>query len=354
MSSHPDSLVDRPLVALTIGDVAGIGPEVTVRAAVDAAVQRQVRPLIVGDPAIVRRALNCAGIDATVEVVASPGELSDDDSATHLYCWPADGPDVGDVAVGQVSARAGQAAHDYLIAAVDAALANSIDAIVTAPLNKYALRQAGILLPGHTEILAQRCDVQDVAMMLHLPIGGPIRVPFGLSVAHTTLHTSIESVPRLLSAARITETIRLMDGFLRQLGADSPRIGVCALNPHAGEEGLFGGEEATTIEPAIANARETRASTQIAGPLPADTLFKRAVVDEEFDGIVAMYHDQGHIAFKLIGFDRAVNITLGLPIIRTSPSHGTAFDIAWQGKANPAGMIAAILTAARLVESGSS
>lgn len=182
-------------------------------------------------------------------------------------------------------------------------------------------------------------------MMLYLPPGDVARGPWGLSVAHATLHTSIASVPGLLTQERVEETIRLIDRFLRDVGCPEPRVGVCALNPHAGEEGLFGDEEARIIAPAIAAVREC--GIVATGPYPADTLLKRAA-DGEFDGVAAMYHDQGHIALKLLAFGRAVNVTLGLPIVRTSPSHGTAFDIAGRNLADPAGMIAAIRTAAML------
>ena len=182
-------------------------------------------------------------------------------------------------------------------------------------------------------------------MMLYLPPGEPLRGPFGLGVAHVTLHTSIKSVPGLLTTPHIEETIHLIDRFLKRVGCVSPRVGVCALNPHAGEEGLFGDEEATLIAPAVEAAR--LAGVLASGPIPADALLRRAV-HGEFDGVAAMYHDQGHIALKLIGFERAVNVTLGLPIVRTSPSHGTAFDIAWQGHARADGFIEAVRTAAML------
>jgi len=182
-------------------------------------------------------------------------------------------------------------------------------------------------------------------MMLYLPPGDVVRGPHGLGVAHVTLHTSIANVPGRLSTPTIREKIGLLDGFLRRVGCASPRVGVCALNPHAGEEGLFGDEESRLIAPAVNAARES--GLNATGPLPADTLLKRAC-GGEFDGVVAMYHDQGHIALKLIGFNRAVNVTLGLPIVRTSPSHGTAFDIAGQGIASAEGMIEAIRVAAML------
>ena len=338
----------RPTVALTLGDVAGVGPETVVRALATFPAE-SFRPVIVGHPEVLRRALTLVGTTRTVVEVDGPQGVGG--GAEVLACWNPSAADVGSLAPAKVDARAGQAAYDWLVAATRAALAGEIDAIVTAPLNKYALHQAGLDFPGHTEILAHECGVAEYAMMLYLPpaeadVAG-VRNPNALSVAHATLHTSIASVPRLLTENRIRETIELIDHFLRRIGQPTRRIGVCALNPHAGEEGLFGEEEMLVIGPAVAGSR--RDGLDVAGPFPADTLLKRAV-EGEFDGVVAMYHDQGHIALKLIGFHRAVNVTLGLPIIRTSPSQGTAFDIAWQGKADPSGMRGAIETALRLVQ----
>jgi 4-hydroxythreonine-4-phosphate dehydrogenase len=341
-----------PRVALTLGDVAGIGPEVAVRAALDPRVLEVCGPALVGRPEIVERVVGRLGLCAEVAVHASLAEWRQTDSKPlvgRLDVCVAGSADAAEAPIGTIDARAGRAAYDALIAATDAALAGDIDALVTAPLHKESLRLAGILQPGHTEILAERCGARAHAMMLHLPCGGPIAQEHGLSVAHVTLHTSIASVPGLVSTPRIRDTIRLLDGFLRQLGCTRPRIGVCSLNPHAGEHGLFGDEEGRLIEPAV--AAEVAAGLDVRGPLPADTLVRSAIVDQKYDGLVAMYHEQGHIPFKLIGFDRAVNVTLGLPIVRTSPSHGTAFDIAWQGLARAEGMVGAILTAVQLARS---
>lgn len=342
----------KPLVALTLGDVAGIGPEVAVRAALHPEIRAAVRPVLVGHSGIVSRVLRMIANATGLIVTTSSGEAAehaDGGECGEVVCWHVGSDAALDAAPGEIDPRAGQAAYDALIAAADAALAGSFDAIVTAPLHKESLRLSGCPLPGHTEILAQRCGARDHAMMLHLPQGGMIQQPAGLSIAHVTLHTSIASVPGRLSESSIRSTIRLLGGFARRLGVDPPRLGVCALNPHAGEHGLFGDEEQRVIAPAV--AAEASAGYDVRGPFPADTLVRRAIVDQEFDGLVAMYHDQGHIPFKLIGFDRAVNVTLGLPIIRTSPSHGTAFDIAWRGAARDAGMRGAVLTAARLCHS---
>jgi 4-hydroxythreonine-4-phosphate dehydrogenase len=348
----PGLLDTRPRAAFTLGDVAGIGPEVAVRAALSRRVRQALRPVLVGRPEIVDRVLQMRGRAVSLRLWDNladwRGEADPDDRALDVFS--AGGVEVVDAPRGRIDARAGRGAYEALLAAADAALSRQVDAIVTAPLHKESLRLAGVPLPGHTEILAERCGATSHAMMLHLPPGGPIGQPHGLSVAHVTLHTSIASVPGLLTIDRVRETIRLLDGFLRSLGCTAPRIGVCALNPHAGEHGLFGDEEARIIAPAV--QAEAAAGLLASGPFPADTLVRSAVVEGRFDGLVAMYHEQGHIPFKLIGFDRAVNITLGLPIVRTSPSHGAAFDIAWRGIARPHGMCGAALTAARLCGSG--
>jgi 4-hydroxythreonine-4-phosphate dehydrogenase len=335
----------KPLIGLTMGDAAGIGPEIIIRACADERVREWCRPVVFGHPQIMQRAVDLLGAELSLKDEASRTLAASGTLPRELHCVPC-GPDsVVDVRPGTVDARAGRAAHDALIAAGRAALRGEIAAIVTAPLNKLALHRAGFNVPGHTEVLAKLCRVDRFAMMLYLPAGDPIRSPNGLCVAHVTLHTSIASVPGLLSTDAVGETIELVDAFLRRIGCDPPRIAVCALNPHAGEDGLFGDEERRIIAPAVKAARE--AGRNAVGPFPADTLIRRAVRGE-FDGLVAMYHDQGHIAFKLIGFDRAVNITLGLPIVRTSPSHGTAFDIAWTGQASAEGLIEAIRIAVLL------
>ncbi len=335
----------HPTIALTLGDVAGIGPEVVVRACADPRVIAACRPVIVGYPEVVRRAIVHSGLPIEVIEVAQPDEPTPSNT---IGCWNPSTAlnDVVDVPPGHNDARAGRAAYEYLVAAAKAALAKQIDAITTAPLSKAALHLAGLKYPGHTEILAEVSGVRDFGMMLFLPTGGAVKSPHGLGVVHVTLHTSIRSVPDLLTTAGVSEKIELIDGFLRRVGCPSPRIAVCALNPHAGEEGIFGDEESRIIAPAV-QALLGRGRINVTGPLPADTLFRRAAAGE-FDAVVAMYHDQGHIAFKLIGFQSAVNVTLGLPIVRTSPSHGTAFDIAWQRPADPSGMIEAILVAAKL------
>jgi 4-hydroxythreonine-4-phosphate dehydrogenase len=343
--------VDRPLVALTMGDCAGIGPEVLVQTASHPAISDKCRLVAIGHPEVLLRAAELSGSDLRIESVQTI-EAARNASPECLPCFSPCADDVALVVPGQLDARAGQAAFDCLTTATRAALAGQIDGIVTAPLNKAALHAAGHIYPGHTEILAEICEVSAFGMMLYLPPSPLIQSPCGLGVVHSTLHTSIRSVPDLLETSVIADQVRLMDGFLHRIGCETPRVGVCALNPHAGEDGLFGDEERTIIAPAVEQCRQR--GIQATGPIPADALLRRAV-GGEFDGVVAMYHDQGHIALKLIGFERAVNITLGLPIVRTSPSHGTAFDIAWHaqgpGQVSAEGMIEATRMAVRLVRS---
>lgn len=338
-----------PVVALTMGDVAGVGPEVLAAAVVHPEIHQLCRPLVVGDPVVLARASNLIGSPLQIQTIASLEELDPQPTSiaplNSVACWNPCTVETSTVPPGQLDPRAGAAAYEWLISATAAALAGQVAAIVTAPLNKAALHLAGHHYPGHTEILAERCGVDEFAMMLYLPAGDVVQGPHGLGVAHVTLHTSIASVPGLLSTRVIHEKIHLVHSFLKQIGCDAPRIGVCALNPHAGEGGLFGNEEATLIAPAVQAA--TSEQVQVVGPLPADTLLQRAVTGA-FDGIVAMYHDQGHIALKLIAFQRAVNVTLGLPIVRTSPSHGTAFDIAWKNQVETTGMLSAIRVAIHL------
>lgn len=337
----------RPVIAFTLGDVAGIGPEVAVKAALHPDVREICRPMLVGPTVTVKMVAALVNRDIHVHQLVDGSKTPEHPGPTDVYVQAV--PLEGKVHNGQHSAASGRAAYTSLLWAIDKTLAGEIEAIVTAPLNKKSLRAAGVQEPGHTEILARRCDVREHAMMLYLPPGDPAVGPNGLAVNHVTLHSPISRVPGSLTVAGIEAKIRLMDTFLKRTGLARPRIGVAALNPHGGEEGLFGDEEERVIRPAIEAVYPDEILAD--GPLPVDTLFRRAVTGHEFDGIVAMYHDQGHIPLKLIAFDRAVNVTLGLPIVRTSPSHGTAYDIAWTGMADPSGMIAATHTAVMLLRS---
>jgi 4-hydroxythreonine-4-phosphate dehydrogenase len=340
----------KPLLAVTIGDPAGIGPEVIAGAWTDPRVHDWCRPLVVGHPEIMRRACQLVAPSVQVVEVASPEEAAP--TAGVMPCLTACRPESVDVSPGLVDARGGQAAYDALVAAARLALAGRIEAIVTAPLSKAALWEAGHHYPGHTELLAELCGVDDFAMMLYLAQDEIVRGPAGLGVVHVTLHMSVRNALAALSPAAVLAKIHLAEATMRPFtmaaASAPPRIGVCALNPHAGEAGLFGDEETTIIAPAVAAARAAGLNAQ--GPFPTDTLMVRAR-DGEFDAVVAMYHDQGHIALKLLGMHRAVNVTLGLPIVRTSVAHGTAFDLAWQGVARTSSMIEAIRVACQLAAS---
>jgi 4-hydroxythreonine-4-phosphate dehydrogenase len=343
-------VAQKPLIAVTLGDAAGVGPEVIVRAWTDASVHACCRPVVLGHPEIVRRAVSLIGGQATVKVLDSVSTISqlglDLSSLDVIPVLPVGADDVLDAPLGKVSACTGQAAYEAVVLATRRALAGQFAGIVTAPLSKSALHEAGQLYPGHTELLAELCGVDDFAMMLYLPKAELPHSRAGLGVVHTTLHCALRTVPGQLTPELIAAKCRLAHAVMKNgFGVEAPQIGVCALNPHAGEENLFGDEETRIIAPAVGRARAEGVAA--AGPLPADTLMIRAR-DGEFDAVVAMYHDQGHIALKLLGMHRAVNITLGLPIVRTSVAHGTAFDRAWQGTAEASGMVAALLAAAEL------
>ncbi|HVT29307.1 MAG TPA: 4-hydroxythreonine-4-phosphate dehydrogenase PdxA [Lacipirellulaceae bacterium] len=337
----------KPRLAVTMGDPAGVGPEVIVGAWSDPRIHQATRLIVLGHPEIFRRATRLLKRD--LNVVEANAETVEEALASPsiLPCFRTTDDDVLDVPAGRVDRRAGEAAYQAVRLAANWALEKKIDGIVTAPLSKAALHEAGHKYPGHTELLAEMCGANEFAMMLYLPPGDAVRSPHGLGVAHVTLHQSMRSIFDDLKSIAIVSKCRLADHVMRRLGVERPRLAVCALNPHAGEDGLFGGEEQTIIAPAVAEAR--RAGIDAAGPFPTDTLMMRAR-DGEFDAVVAMYHDQGHIALKLLGMHAAVNITLGLPIVRTSVAHGTAFDRAWQGTARSEGMVAAIQTAAKLAK----
>jgi 4-hydroxythreonine-4-phosphate dehydrogenase len=327
---------DLPRLLFTLGDVAGIGPEIVAKAWPD--LLPLCRPVVVGDPLWVRRALEMIGSGTQVRTVSHPADL--DATAELVPCINATAQDLSGVQPGHVDAKAGRAAYDFLCAAIDFTVAGEAAGIVTAPLHKEGLHAAGLPYPGHTEILAERTGVRDFAMVLAIDT---------LAVAHVTLHMALRDVFRHLTTPSVLDKTRLLDGLLKKLLGRQGRIGVAALNPHASDGGLFGDEEAAIIAPAVAAARAE--GIDATGPWPTDTLFVRAR-QGEFDGVVAMYHDQGHIALKLMGRDRAVNISVGLPIVRTSVAHGTAYDIVGKGIADAGSLIVATKVAARLAACG--
>jgi 4-hydroxythreonine-4-phosphate dehydrogenase len=336
----------RPLIALTMGDPAGVGPEIIAGAWTETVVHEWCRPFVVGHPEILRRAVSLWQTGIPVQEISSPEEAQP--SPDVIPCLACGSDDVLEVEAGKIDARAGQAAYDALVTATRLALAGRVQALTTAPLQKEALHRAGHNYPGHTELLAEMCGVHDFAMMLYLGPDEEIVAPAGLAVVHVTLHTAMRNVFEALTEDAVLSKSRLAHQFMNRLKGSRPRIGVCSLNPHGGEGGLFGDEEIRIIRPAV--ERGLAEGLDLVGPLPTDTLMVRAR-EGRFDAIVAMYHDQGHIALKLLGMHRAVNVTLGLPIVRTSVAHGTAFDIAWQRRAETSSLLEAIRVASRLATS---
>jgi 4-hydroxythreonine-4-phosphate dehydrogenase len=334
----------RPVVAVTMGDPAGIGPEICLLSVSDPAVTDAVRPILIGDAArleLAQSALSASGRLSHVlpqpRVIAEPAEAAFTPGGVDLI----DLRNVpSSVAWGKLSASAGRAAFEYLERAVRLARAGAVDAICTAPLNKEAWKMAGVPYPGHTEALAHLSRSTRYAMML---------VNRGLRVVHVSTHVPLRKALDLLTVARVLDTILLADEALKRYVVTDPRIALAGLNPHAGEGGLFGEEETTTLRPAIEEARHR--GVNIAGPVPPDTVFARAA-EGEFDAVIALYHDQGHIAVKMLGLDTGVNVTIGLPFLRTSVDHGTAFDIAGRGVAREASMTAALRTAADFLSAG--
>ncbi len=338
----------KPLLALTLGDPAGVGPEIVAAACASPEVHGWCRPVVVGHPEMVRRAIALRQTGARVQVIGEVEEA--EPSLSQVSCLATGSDDVLDSPLREIDRRSGQAAYDAIVAATQLARDGRVDGIVTAPLHKQAIHEAGHDYPGHTELLAEMCDVDDFAMMLYLGPEEPIRGPAGLAVVHVTLHTAMLNVFREMTSAEVLAKAHLADSFMRRMKGKGPKIGVCALNPHGGEGGLFGREELDVIRPAVEQG--IAEGLDLDGPHPADTVMIRAR-DGEFDAVVAMYHDQGHIALKLLGMHRAVNVTLGLPIVRTSVAHGTAFDLAWKGTARASSMIEAIRVAVRLCGKGS-
>lgn len=352
MFERAEAKRSRPLIALTMGDAAGVGPEIIAGAWPETVVHDWCRPFVVGHPEIMRRAVALWQTGVEVVEIGSPSEAAPEPGV--IPCLPCCRDDVLDVPPGTIDTRAGQAAFEAVTAAGRLAMAGEVDAVTTAPLQKKALRQAGHRQPGHTELLAEICGVSDAehfAMMLYLAASDDMLGPGGLAVVHVTLHTALADALRQLSEDAVLGKARLADRFMTRLMGSRPNIGVCAVNPHAGEGGLFGNEEQRIVIPAIRRGRDE--GMRLEGPVSSDAVFLQAR-EGRFDAVVAMYHDQGHIALKLMGMHRAVNVTLGLPIIRTSVAHGTAMDIAWTRRADTSGMIEAIRVASRLASGSAS
>ena len=326
--------MNRARIGITMGDPAGVGPEVVMKALAHAATYADARPLVIGDAKRLEQAAAIARLTLGVRSIEEPEQARFEHGTVDCI-------DVGLVPpglpFGQLSAIAGEAAYRYIERAVALASKKRIDAICTAPLNKEALNAAGHRYPGHTELLADLTGTREVSLMLMAP---------KLRVIHVTTHIGLLDAIERIDAGLVERTIGRGRDLLLRAGISDPRIAVCGINPHAGEGGLFGrGEEETKIVPAI-DACIAR-GWRVEGPLPADTLFFRALRGD-FDLVVAMYHDQGHGPVKAVAFDLGVNVTAGLPVVRTSVDHGTAFDIAGTGKADERSMLEALRQAALL------
>lgn len=330
-----NSINEQPVIGITMGDPAGIGPEVVVKALAEPEIRRSAKFIIFG-------------MDEQLEYAAGRAEIEpfwgrhQHEKISRDYPYKVVVADYDEYSfppwIKRPSIAAGESSIRFCLDAIDAARAGIIDAVVTAPINKTSWKLAGAKWPGHTEMLADRCKSKRKVMMF---VAGPLKL------ALATIHEALFDVRNKFTIGCVFEPIDLLNDALKEyFGFDSPSIGVAALNPHAGENGHFGDEEKRIISPALLLAQEQ--GINCSGPYPADTLFLRAS-HGEFDGVVAMYHDQGMIPIKLLAFEEAVNITIGIPIIRTSPAHGTAFDIVGQNIANPAGLKSAIKTAIQMV-----
>jgi 4-phospho-D-threonate 3-dehydrogenase / 4-phospho-D-erythronate 3-dehydrogenase len=327
--------MSKPVIAITMGDGAGVGPEIIMKIHADEGIFEGCRPLVIGDARRLREAGEIVNVELEVDELSDPAkadyrpgsvECLDLDLLPEHLPW------------GELSKEAGEAAYRYVACAVELATGGRADAICTAPLNKEALHAAGRRYPGHTELLAELTGTEEVSMMLATP---------QLKVIHVTTHIGLLDAIERIEPELVYRTIKRGNTAISASLHHPPRIAVCGINPHAGEHGLFGrGEEEHKIEPAV--ERAAGEGIRVEGPLPADTIFFRAVRGD-FDLVVAMYHDQGHGPIKALGVDAGVNVTIGLPVIRTSVDHGTAFDIAGTGTAEEGSMRAALRQAVELV-----
>jgi 4-hydroxythreonine-4-phosphate dehydrogenase len=326
--------MSRPIIAITMGDPAGIGPEVIMKSLMHRDVFEMCRPVVIGNVERLRQAGEIVGANLHLNAISKPAEGKYKPGTVDVIDLPVVPKDLP---FGKLSAAGGEAAYRFVERAAQLAMSKEADAICTAPLNKEALHAAGHIFPGHTEMLAHLTGTKEVSMLLQAP---------KLRVIHVTTHIGLLDAIEKINPGLVERTIGRAHDTLVKAGIENPRIGVCAINPHSGEHGLFGrGEEEEKIEPAIRACKER--GWNVEGPLPADTLFFRAGRGD-FDCVVAMYHDQGHGPIKVLGIEAGVNITVGLPVVRTSVDHGTAFDIAGTGKADERSMLEALRQAVEL------
>jgi len=327
----------KPLIAVTMGDPAGVGPEICLQLLANESVREFATPVVFGDARLLSRCARQAGLAAPKRIISEIEWSEKSDSIEEPCVLDIFGFDAAGFTPGAVSAKTGAAGYRYVEKSIQAALAKQVAAVATAPLNKEALHAAGINYPGHTEMFAEKMAADRSCMSFFSD---------EMICSLVTVHIGYQDVAAALTSKRILDVIELTEAAVRRVNGRTPRIAVCGLNPHAGEHGLFGrGEEETIIAPAIAMAKAL--GMTIEGPLPPDTAFI-AAKRKNVDAYICMYHDQALIPLKALAFDTAVNTTLGLPVPRTSVDHGTACDIAWQGRANGSSLVEAVLLAAKM------
>lgn len=341
---------ERPIIAITMGDPASIGPEIAVKALLEKKIGDICRPIIVGDAGVMKQIISLLKLKAGINSINAIEQARFEYGVIDV--WDLKNVDLSKLVFGEISAMAGDASFQAVKKAIELAMEKQVDATVTGPINKKSINEAGHHFAGHTEIYAHYTNTRKYAMLL---------VEDRMKVIHVSTHVSLRQACDLVKKDRIIEVIELLHGGMKQLGETNLKIGVAGLNPHAGDNGLFGTEDDMEILPAVEKARQM--GYDVEGPVPPDTLFAKASTGA-YGGVVAMYHDQGHIPFKLAGFKwnaekkqmdsvKGVNITMGLPIIRTSVDHGTAFEIAGKGIASHDAMVLAIESAVQLSRSGS-
>ena len=332
VSSSSIDRADRPIIALTVGDPAGIGPEIVIKALSDPEMYARMRPLVFADRAVLAQTLDMLGQQMELHEVQTPRDgLYQPGCVDFIDAGVLQEP----IVYGEISAAGGQAGFAYLDRAIDLALAGDVDAIATAPLNKESLQAAKSPYIDHTAVLKARAATHEPMTLFLVK---------NLKIFFLTRHVSFRSIPQEITPDLVQRTLPLCDLYLRQLGIEEPTLAVAALNPHGGEQGLFGHEEVEILAPAVAEAQAQ--GLRVKGPVPADSVFHQAL-EGRYDGVLSLYHDQGHIAAKTLDFHGTVSLTMGLKFLRTSVDHGTAFDIAGRGIAEPRGMVEAMRAAAQ-------
>lgn len=326
-------MIDKPIIAIPVGDPAGIGPEIVVRALAEASLYQLCRPLVVGDYGVVEHALRQLGLSAQPRSVDRPEQGRYQRGTVDICAVPS--IDVGALVMGRAQASCGKAAFAYIEQAVSLAMAREVDAIATAPINKESLKAAGVPHIGHTEMLAELTGTVDPLTMFEVR---------GMRVFFLTRHVSLRDACRLITRERVLDYIVRATSALKRLGVPAGTMAVAGVNPHAGEHGLFGREECDHIDPAVRQAQSL--GIDVVGPIPADSVFHFAL-EGRYNSVLSTYHDQGHVACKTLDFERTIAITNGLPFLRTSVDHGTAFDIAGQGVASAVSMVEAVRLAAK-------